>query len=352
MFGRKKDIKTRLFDGAIGTTLLMPDEILKFAPDELNEKQPERVAAMHWTYLEAGAEIITSNTFMSPSMNRPDLFRLGVKIAKEAIDLFEKERIDKDGQFKREMLSPDEVEKEAIEVAKAAQGKDSFLGKIRANKQEEAEKTDNYTRPLVAASIGPCNDPEVCAKCIEIAAEEAANYIVMESVSGLDQARIMVAGYADYFGYKCAEDLPEDADANLKACQECEEEGSGLPLILLFTTGDDGRLLDGTTTQEAVEFIKKEIIPMAPMFAAGLNCSYGPAVLVPAMKAFLKEDAFYKVAMPSADLYGDFLPPDIFVKHLLPLIKDRIDFIGGCCNSTPAHTLELRKAIDELQGGK
>lgn len=333
MFGRNKNNRTMLFDGAIGTTLLMPDEILKFAPDELNEKQPERVAAMHWSYLEAGADIITTNTFMAPSMRRIDLFRLGIKIAKESISLFEKERLDEDGQLKREMLSPDEVEKQAIEIAKATTEKPSILDKILPSREDNSTNT-NYLRPLVAASIGPCNDAKICEQCIKIAAEEGANYIVMESVTGLEQARIMVAGYTNKSG-----DKHEDDDL----------EKTGLPLILLFTTGDDGRLLDGTPTQQAVEFIKEEIMPVAPMFATGLNCSYGPAVLVPSMQPFMKEKSFCKVAMPSADLYGDFLPPDIFVKHLLPLIKSNIDFVGGCCNSTPAHTLALRNAIDGLK---
>lgn len=375
MFGRKKH-ETTLFDGAIGTALLMPDEILKFAPCELNLKQPERVAALHWSYLEAGAEILTTNTFMAASMDRTDLFRAGIKIAREAIALFEEERIDKEtGELISEQLNPEDVEQKAIEVAKAAKAKKSLLGRKKVKAEDQDSPAFNYVRPLIAASIGPCNDSKIVSECIKIAEEEGANYVIMESVCGLDQARKMVAGYEQYPGYACEAELAEkeleaeeadkskplnsalekldlkDPEGDLdQTCPECQDTDNGLPLIFMFTTGDDGRLLDGTTTAQAVDFIKEEIIPVAPMFAAGLNCSYGPAVLVPSIKPFLNDKSFCKIAMPSTDLYGEPLPPEIFLKHVLPLIKGGIDFIGSCCNSTPAHTLALREAIDDLQG--
>lgn len=318
------DIRTRLnkemliLDGAMGTmmrqetreqkNLRSPNFSERFGaindcPDILCLTAPELIYSIHTAYLEAGADIISTNTFNSNSIS---LAGYGLS-----------------GQVEKICKGAAGVAREAV---------DDFCR--RHNIGEER-------RPYVAGIMGPTHvslssrmkesgDPEAEFKKMEQAFyEQAANLIE----SGVDM--LWVETIFDLQNAKAAVEGMEKA---------FRTTGNRLPFSLSATIDKDGKLLSGHSLSE----FAATMLQARPL-SIGLNCGFGVEALSPYVKELAEmpelSDTFISFH-PNAgqpDAYGHYPDtPELMAAHMSGLLsKSRVDIVGGCCGSTPDHTLKL-----------
>ena len=280
--------KTILFDGAIGSNLLSEDSSVSL-PDLLSLKRPGLVLALHEEYLEAGCDVIETNSFNS----NPLVFEsFGIK-------------------------------KSASECAK--------ISVILAKKAADRFSTDERPR-FVAGSIGPIFNKN------GIEQNEA---LLFEAYSV--QISALLEGGADLLIFETMQDTLQLNSALTAA----EKIAKNIPVIVSIS-GKNGITHTGTPFEEIVREMSKHDI-----FAFGLNCedlatitedieiikeiSDLPLIVMPNLGLPEKIDGkfFYKTT------------PAEFAAKMSELIqKFRPKIIGGCCGTTPEHLKKLTEKTD------
>jgi 5-methyltetrahydrofolate--homocysteine methyltransferase len=268
--------------------------------DILCLSRPELVARIHDNYLEAGADIIETNTFNS---NR---------------------------------LSQSEYGTEALvrEMNRA--------GATIARREAYRFTVLDPSKPrFVAGSIGPTalsaslptdvNDPTLRAVGFETLAEA---YVT--------QAAGLIEGGVDFLLIETIFDLINAKAAAEGARRAMDELGIDIPLVFSFTVSDaSGRILSGQTP----EAILAAIAPYEPA-ALGFNCSAGPENLAATVRDFASRSPFPLIFYPNAgmpDRMGRYtLDANAFASALRPLLADGcINIAGGCCGTDPTHIAAL-----------
>ena len=262
--------------------------------------RPELVARIHDSYLEAGADIIETNTFNSNA------------------------------------LSQSEYGTEALvrEMNRAG----AAIARREADRYTAAEPTKPR---FVAGSVGPTslsaslptdvNDPTLRAIDFETLAD-AYN----------TQAAGLIEGGADFLLIETIFDLINAKAAAEGARRAMNELGTDIPLVFSFTVSDaSGRILSGQTP----EAILAAIAPYTPA-AIGFNCSAGPENLAATVRDFASRSPFPLIFYPNAgmpDRMGRYtLDAEAFASALRPLLEDRcLNIAGGCCGTGPAHIAAL-----------
>lgn len=263
--------KITLFDGGMG--MLLAGRGLKpgAPPYTLNLSAPEIVLTAHKEYVEAGADIITANTFTASD---PDVVRAGVELAKRA------------GASRTALdLGP---------VGRLMEPMGDLLFE---------EAYEHYQR-LVKAG-----------------AESGADLVLIETMSDL---------------YEC------------KAAILAAKENSSLPVYCTITLAENGRTLTGCGVQAAVATLESLGID-----ALGVNCSLGPAQLVPFVAELASAASVPVIVQPNAGLprvTGDGktvydISPQAFAEYTIGFIRAGAGIVGGCCGTTPEHIAEVRKLL-------
>ncbi len=309
-----------LFDGAMGTQIQAHglDEAayrgeayadhpsdLKGCNDLLSITQPRIIEEIHRAYLDAGADIIETNTFNATSVSLADY---GLEAQVFAIN------------------------KAAAAVARRAA--------IAA-----AEATPERPR-FVAGSIGPTNktaslSPDVndpSLRSITFAGLEQAYY---------DQVDGLMAGGVDLL-------LPETTfdTLNLKAAlfaieRWFETHGTRVPVIASLTiTDQSGRTLSGQT----VEAAWTSIAHSAP-FAVGLNCALGAEEMRPHVEELARLAPCYVHCYPNAGLPNEFGAYDQGPEEMASILSEFaaagwLNIVGGCCGTTPEHIRAIARAVE------
>ena len=281
----------KIFDGAMGTMLQEGGLKAGACPELMNVDKPDVVKKIHRAYIDAGANIIETNTFGASS----------IKLAHYGIE-----------NCMRELNFA------AVKIAKEA-----------ANSQAE-----------VAGSIGPTG--KFIYPLGDLDFEDA--YKIFS-----EQAKALADAGADYLIVETCIDIQEMRAALLAAHDVCN-----LPVICQLSYGEDGRTVTGTDAKTAAV-----ILDAMGASVIGVNCSLGPAQLLPVVKILAGNSRVPISVQPNAGMpYLENgvtkFPMDAktFGSYATKLAEAGATFIGGCCGTTPAHIKALADNLKNFSAGE
>lgn len=305
------DERILILDGAMGTMIQRYDleekdfrgeifrdheYLLKGNNDLLTLTRPDIIKEIHAAYLEAGADIVETNTFSSTSIAQAD-YHLEV----------EAYRLNQEGA------------KIAREVA------DEFTAK-------------NPNKPrFVAGAIGPTNRTASLSPDVNDPGFRAITFDELSTAYYI-QAKGLIEGGADILLVETIFDTL-NAKAALFAIQTLYEEiGVVYPVMVSGTITDaSGRTLSGQTTEAFLISVEH-----MPLLSIGLNCALGAKELRPYLQILAQQAPFAVSAHPNAGLPNAFGKYDETPKMMAAQIEEflqlgLINIIGGCCGTTPEH---------------
>ena len=260
--------------------------------DMLNLTRPGIIREIHRRYLEAGADLITTNTFSSQRVSQAD-YHLE--------------------DFAREM---------AFEGARIA--------------RSMADEFSTAERPRwVCGSVGPTN--KTCSMSSDVS-NPAARELTYDQLFAAyrEQIEALVEGGVDLLLIETIFDTLNAKAAIDAAHRVMAERQRELPLMLSVTVSDlAGRTLSGQTLQAFLASISSYDI-----FSVGLNCSFGTAQMKPYLRELAQHAPYYISAYPNAGLPNELGQYDETVESMSPQVQEFIDerlvnILGGCCGTTP-----------------
>lgn len=310
--------KILILDGAMGTMIqrhtLNEDDFrrnwfedhsspLKGNNDLLSLTRPDIIKEIHSQYLEAGADIIETNTFS------------GTKIAQSDYGL-------QDYTYDINFHSA----KIASEIA-----------------SEFTEKEPEKPR-FVAGSIGPTNRTASISPDVNDPGYRNTTFDEL-SEAYQEQITALMDGGVDLLLIETVFDTLNAKAALFAVDQVFQKRNNSIPVMVSGTITDaSGRTLTGQTTEAF-------LISMShfPLFSIGLNCALGAAEMYPYLKTLAKKAPFLVSAHPNAGLPNEFGEYDETPEKMVDLIAHFLDdnlinILGGCCGTTPSHI----KAISHL----
>ncbi|GAB4462132.1 MAG: methionine synthase [Armatimonadaceae bacterium] len=282
---------------------------VKNNPDLLNLTRPDVVEAVHWAYLQAGADIIETNTFTATTISQAD-YKLEEYVY--------------------------EMNVEGAKIARRA--------------AEKAEAEDPSRPRWVAGSIGPMNRS---ASVIVDAERPAYRNITFDQLreSYYQQAKALVEGGVDILLCETTFDT-----LNLKAAlfgiqQLFDEGGRCVPVFASLAITD---LAGGNLSGQNVGAMWNSI-SHAPLTAVGLNCSLGPKEMRPFVQELSEIASVPIIAYPNAGLPNPMAETgfDLGATDMAPMLREWaengwINIIGGCCGTTPEHIRLIAEAVKDL----
>ncbi len=306
--GIREAIRNRVLvlDGAMGTMIqqynlteqdfrgyrfLNVEGMMRGNNDMLNITRPDVISEIHCKYLEAGADIITTNTFSSQRISEAD-YHLA--------------------DYAREM---------------------AYTGARLA--REAADRYSTAEKPrFVAGSVGPTNKTCSLSPDVSNPAARDATYAMLfdayhEQIEALEHGgvdTVLIETVFDTLNAKAA------IDATL---QVSRERGRDLPIMLSITVSDlAGRTLSGQTLEAVLASVSSY-----PIFSIGLNCSFGARQMKPFLEELARKAPYYISAHPNAGLPNSLGQYDESAETMAPQIAEFIDerlvnIIGGCCGTT------------------
>ncbi|MGD8455332.1 MAG: bifunctional homocysteine S-methyltransferase/methylenetetrahydrofolate reductase [Anaerolineales bacterium] len=279
-----------LFDGAMGTILHNRGEKLGRCFDALNLSKPSLITEIHRDYIEAGAQVITTNTFGANHF----------KLAEHDLE----ERLD-------------EINCAGAQLAKQA--------------AESASK-----EVLIAGDVGPLG---VRLAPFGRVKPEQARAAFREQIEALCNCNVLAAIIIETIS-----DLYEIREAILAAREVCD-----LPVLASMTFTRDDRTLLGDSPAKVAQIISETGADVI-----GINCSSGPAQVLRILKKMRQAvpDSRYSV-MPNAgwpeQVGGRIMysaGAAYFGDYALAYRHEGVSIIGGCCGTTPEHIAAMREALD------
>ena len=289
-----------LFDGAMGTLLHGQGANLDRCLDELNLTRPDMVVDAHRAYIEAGAQVIETNTF---GANRLKLSEHGLedKVA--------------------------EINHAGVHLARRA--------------VVEARRADGPSVPpvLVAGSVGPSGRQMAPLGRLRPEIACAAFHA---------QVKALVSAGVDLLIFETFSDLDEMGEAVRAAREVCT-----LPIVAQMTFTEDLRTPLGHTPEQVVHFLRDLNVDVI-----GVNCSVGPALVLRVIqrmrKALGSQNGMPLSAQPNAGWptrTGERLmyqaTPDYFGEYGLAFVEAGAAIIGGCCGTNPGHVAAMRAALSD-----
>lgn len=274
-------------DGATGTWLQAAGLPPGTPPELWNAERPDAIRAMHRAYLEAGAQIVLTNSFGGSRR----------KLAKSGLD----------GR--------------AAELVRAA----AALAREAAG--EEA---------LVAGDIGPLGD--LLAPLGPISREEAVETFA-------EQAGYLAQGGADFILIETMGDLEEAA-----AAVEGAQATTDLPVVCSMSFDSHGRTMMGVRPEQMIERLWPLGLAAVGV-NCGRSLEDNAAALRAAHAANPEAPLWYKPNAGLPRLEGGEtvfdVGPQAFAEGVVPLLEAGVRVVGGCCGTTPDHIRALARAVRE-----
>ncbi len=273
-------------------------------------RAPDVVAEVHRAYLEAGADIIETNTFNAQAISLTD--------------------------YKMQHLAY-EMNVAAASIARRVA--DEFM----------AEHPERVC--FVAGAIGPMNRALSLSPDVNNPAFRAVTYDqVMQAY--YDQARGLVDGGADILIVETVFDSLNSKAALFAIQKLFDDTGKRLPLMLSFTITDaSGRTLSGQTVEAYWNSVSNH-----DLVSIGINCALGPKEMRPFIEELARIAPIYVSAYPNAGL-PDPLSPTGFPETpetMAPQLREWaqagfLNFVGGCCGTTPDHIRAIAAAVKDCR---
>src|SRR5271170_6385839 len=291
---------TVLCDGAMGTMLYARGVFINRCYDELNLSQPELVREIHAEYLQAGAEVIETNTFGG------NAFRLELHGLKDKVR---------------------EINTAGVRLAREC------VNQIRDKQASEA---------FVAGSIGP----------LGVRLEPLGKVGLDEARAAFaEQIRALVDGGpgvgADLLIVETMTSLAE-AEQAIRAARSV---APGVRVVVMMTVDEDGNCLDGAPAETAALKLTEWGAD-----AIGCNCSAGPATVLSVIERMRAATDLPLAAMPNAgmpravegrNIY--MASPEYMASFARKFIQAGASFIGGCCGTTPSHIRAMKSAMRAIE---
>ncbi len=266
--------------------------------------QPDAITAIHKGYLDAGADIICSNTFNAQRISLAD--------------------------YGMQSLSY-EMNLAAAKLARAAA--DAAIG-----------VTPNQPR-FVFGALGPTNRTASISPDVNNPGYRGVSFDELVEAYG-EQARALIEGGVDGLLIETVFDTLNAKAAGYAVLQTFDDMGVEVPLVVSGTITDrSGRTLSGQTP-EAFYFSIRHLKP----FAVGLNCALGAELMRPYLAEIAAVADTLVIAYPNAGLpnaMGEYEEgPHEMACQLGAWAKDGLlNIVGGCCGSTPEHIAEIREHV-------
>src|SRR6478609_8193433 len=280
---------------------------LKGNNDVLVLTRPDVIADIHREYLEAGADIIETNTFSSTSVSQGDYDLQAIAY---------------------------ELNLEAAKLARRV--------------VDEWVKHDPSKPRFVAGSLGPTTKTLSISPDVNNPAFRAITFDEMRDAFK-DQARGLIDGGSDLLLVETQIDTL-NAKAALVAIDEVfEEKGVRLPLMISATLTDrSGRTLSGQTLDAFYLSVEH-----AKPFSVGLNCALGAREMRPYLAELSRAVDGFVSCYPNAGLPNAFGQYDEQPSETAGLIKEFaesgfVNIIGGCCGTTPDHIRAIARSMNGL----
>ncbi|MCL1821716.1 MAG: homocysteine S-methyltransferase family protein [Prolixibacteraceae bacterium] len=268
--------------------------------DILSLTQPNIIAEIHRQYLEAGADIISTNTFNATRISQADYH----------------------------------AEDKVYDMNKAA-------AQIAARVAAEYTNANPCKPRYVAGSMGPTNKTLSLSPDVNNPGFRAVTFDEMKSAYR-EQAEGLVDGGVDILLVETVFDTL-NAKAALFAIEEVlADRGRRLSVMVSGTVADvGGRLLSGQTLEAFLRSVSH-----IELLSIGLNCSMGASALEPHIKELAAKSPFFVSAHPNAGLpnpFGEYdESPEIMAQHIKIYLDSRcVNIIGGCCGTTPDYIRAL-----------
>ena len=309
-----------VLDGAMGTMIQRHDlgeddfrgDLFRAHPqpllgnnDLLSLTRPDVIGGIHRAYLEAGADIVETNTFSSTRLPMSDY------------------------------------------------GVEDAVGEInRASARIASEAADEWTartpdRPrYVAGILGPLNRTASISSDVN---DPGARQVTFDELRAAyrEQARALIEGGADILMVETIFDTLNAKGAVFAILEEFDALGVRLPIMISGTiTDQSGRTLTGQTPEAFYNSLRHA----APL-SFGLNCALGPEALRPYLQELSTVSEFPVSCHPNAGLPNEFGGYDLAPEDMAATMGDfaRSGFLniaGGCCGTTPDHIAAIAEAVE------
>ena len=277
--------------------------------DILSLTRPDVIESIHRKYLDAGADIIETNTFSSQRISMADYH----------------------------------VEALCAEMNAAS------CRLARRLADEYTALTPSKPR-FVAGSVGPTN--KTCSMSPDVE-NPALRDITFDELyeAYAEQIGVMVDEGVDALLIETIFDTL-NAKAALAAAEDVfEKKDTALPIMLSVTVSDKaGRTLSGQTLTAFLTSVSH-----APIFSVGLNCSFGPLEIKPYLEELAAHAPYYISVYPNAGLPNEMGKYDITPRQMAQYMQTFVDeglvnIIGGCCGTTDAFIAEYPRLVRTADG--
>ncbi len=273
--------------------------------DVLSLTRPDVIKDIHRQYLEAGADIIETNSFNATTISQADY----------------------------------QMEAHVYDINLAA----------ARNAREVADELSTPEKPrFVAGSMGPTNKTASMSPDVNDPGYRAITFDqLVEAYS--TQVRGLLDGGVDVFLVETIFD-GLNAKAALYAIEaELKARGiSGFPVMVSATVADkSGRILSGQTIDAFLYSVSH-----IELLTFGLNCSFGAEEMMPYLTEIGRKSPFYVSAYPNAGLPNQFgqydETPEIMADKVQAFLDaGTVNVIGGCCGTTPAHIAAIVRRLEQ-----
>jgi len=334
-----------IIDGAMGTTIrtygmkeadIRAERFKNATKDLLNNgdlfslTQPAMIGDIHRRFLEAGADIIETNTFGATSITQSEFFvddprELGGR---------------KDPAFYQKIIDDPFLNSLAWEINETS----------ARQCREWADRVSNASgrQRFVAGSIGPLTVSLSNSPDADDAGFRVVTFDQVKTAYAL-QIRALIAGGSDLLLVETIFDSL-NAKAALVALREVfDAEGYELPVMISAAVGRGGETMISAQTIEAFWNAVKHIKPIS----VGLNCSLGPDLMYPFLAELAEKSNAAISCYPNAGLpnplsaTGFDLGPADMARYLGEFARGGlINIAGGCCGNTPEHIAAIAQALD------
>ena len=334
-----------IIDGAMGTTIrtygkteadirgqrfAQCEEPLLNNGDLFSLTQPDMICDIHRRFLEAGADIIETNTFGATSISQSEFF----------VEDPRRKGGRKDPAFYQKIIEDKFLNDLAWEINETSARQCREWADRIANK-------DGKQR-FVAGAIGPLtvslsNSPD--------ADDSGFRVVTFDQVKQayINQVRALIKGGSDFLLVETIFDSL-NAKAALVAIQEVfEQDNVRLPISISAAVGRGGETMISAQTIEAYWNAVKHVKPLS----IGLNCSLGPDLMRPFLAELSEKSTTAISCYPNAGLPNPLSPtgfdlkPEDMGRFLGEFAQSGlINIAGGCCGNTPEHIAAIAKALE------
>ena len=290
--------------------------------------KPDLIEEIHNQYLEAGADLIETNTFSATTIGLHDFLFQG-----------EPGNGRKDIEFFQRVVDNSQLRDLVHEM--------NFAAARIAKKAAERSATTTGQQRFVVGSMGPLPVAASLSPDVNDPSFRAVTFDQIENAYA-GQAAALLEGGVDFLAVETIFDTLNAKAAIAAITRIFESTGKKVPLIISGTVTDlSGRILSGQT----VEAFLISIAHANPLVLS-LNCALGPDEMEPYIEELARNSPTYTCAYPNAGLPDPLSPtgfpetPESLAPKLQKWAQNGwLNIVGGCCGTTPDHIRAIAKAV-------